>query len=163
MKRNKLLYTLLTALFIGFISSCQEDPEIGGTAVQPLAGDWFVQAKDANGNVLVDYSAITTYNTAANSATEMWFDDHFWGTKFKVPVNASALTFAGTAMQNSDPAYDVQITIANGKIIEQGTVGPESKSPTDSIYYEVTYSDDPDGLTYYMSGYRRTGFEEDEH
>lgn len=162
MKTNKNI-TFAIALFIVVLTSCKKDVDPGGTAVEAMAGDWYVRAYDANGQLMYpNFFAIHTYNTAANTPTEMWFDDHFWGTKFKVAVNVPALTFGGPKVKNSDPTYNVDITVSNGKILLKGTKGPASKSPTDSIYYEVEYSDDP-GTKYYMAGYKRTGFEADDH
>lgn len=157
---RKIIYFIISAIVT--LSACDKDPEIGGTAMEKMAGDWFVKAYDAEGNALTGYASISTYNTTANSVNEMWFDDGFWATKFKIPVDLTAMTFAGTEIQNSDPEYDVQITVANGKIMKNTATAPGSKTKTDSIYYEVQYSDDP-GTVYYMSGYKRTGFLEDEH
>ncbi|WP_423147514.1 lipid-binding protein [Rubrolithibacter danxiaensis] len=165
MKRSKILYTVITALFIVFLGSCQKDPEVGGTATQALAGDWFVQWKELPGT----YFHFTTYNTAANSQTEMWLDDNysFWSStgdeqlKGKVTVNASSLSFSGDNIANVDPNMPITFSIKNGKVIPNGAKGPGSNAPTDSIYFEAEFSDDP-GTTYIISGYRRTGFDADE-
>lgn len=157
MKRNKILYTLVTALLIVFISACKKEEEIGGTAVQAMSGEWWVKAQGLGDK----YYPISTFNTSANSSSEMWLDDGFWKTKFKVPVNISALTLAGTNIVNADPAYNITINVTEGKIIQNATKGPVSKAVTDSIYFKVKYSDDPD--TYTLSGYRRTRFSEDDH
>jgi hypothetical protein len=166
MRMNKNLLTIAITFFVVILSSCKKDVQVGGTAVQELAGDWYVRVYNQNGTLASpSYYTIHSYNTAANAATEMWFEDHFYDTKFKVPVSPSTLTFGGTAaIKNSDPEYEVEITLTNGKIIKKGTIGPASKSPTDSIYYEVQYSDDdPANKKYYMGGYKRTGFEDDDH
>ena len=156
------IYTVIIAAFLVLsLVSCKKDnPDPGGTAVEAVAGEWWVQwDKDPR---LGTYYSVSTYNTSANTSSEMWFEDHFYETKSKISVNTSALTFSAAAVKNSDPEYDVDITITKGKIIVDGAKGPVSKAVTDSISYEVEYSDDP-GTIYKMSGYRRTRFAEDDH
>lgn len=161
MKRRFInIYTLIIALFLilSLVSCKKDNPDPGGTAVEEVAGEWWVQWDEDPGS----YASISTYNTTANIPTEMWFEDHFYETKSKISVNTSALTFSAAAVKNSDPEYDVDITITKGKIIVDGAKGLVSKAVTDSISYEVEYSDDP-GTIYKMSGYRRTRFAEDDH
>lgn len=159
MNRPLNLYNVLLALIVVLtIGSCKKEAtDPGGTAVRAVAGEWWVQM-DATGA----YSGISTYNTSANIPTEMWFDDHFYGTKSKISVDQSNLTFSANKVKNSDPDYEVDITIKNAKIILNGAKGPVSKAVTDSIYYEAEYSDDP-GTIYKLSGYRRTRFAGDDH
>ena len=52
--------------------------------------------------------------------------------------------------------------ITNGKIIP-GAATSTGGNVTDSIYFQINFSDDPDNLIYDVAGYRRTGFLEDEH
>ena len=162
---NKNILTITITFIVVFLSSCKKEAEVGGTAVQSLAGDWFVEDMSDLGN----FYHLTTYNTAANLATEMWLDDNGSGWtptgsafKGKISADVSNLTFSATNATNTNTAYPITLTIKNGKIIKKGTKGPESKSPTDSIYFEVVFSSQPT-TTYKMSGYKRTGFEEDEH
>lgn len=154
MKNIKILYAI-TALLVVFLGACQKDEVIGGTAVEKLSGEWWVQLDGTGG-----YAHISTYNTAANSPTEMWFDDGFWQAKYKVTVDPVTLKFSATEVANSDDSYPITITI-NGEVIPRGAKGPSSKAVTDSIYFEAKYSDDPD--TYIVSGYKRTGFTSDDH
>ena len=164
MKKNRFLYVPMIILLLNFISSCQKDPEPGGTAVQNMAGDWYVQWEGLPGT----YFSFSTYNTSANSATEMWFTDNgsFWSNagpvKGKVNVNMSNQTFSVQNTPNITPALPITFSIRNGKIIPNGTKGPVSKNPTDSIYFEAEFSDDP-GTTYILKGYKRTGFAQDDH
>ena len=56
------------------MSACKKDEPVGGTAVQDLSGEWWVQI-DGEG----DYYGISTYNTADNSSTQMWLNlTNFW-------------------------------------------------------------------------------------
>ena len=158
---------ILSILFLTVIvfSSCQKDPEVGGTAVQAMSGEWWVQI-DGEGS----YYHFSTYNTAANSSTEMWIDDleSFWLMKGKVSVNLTDLSFSGNAVENVSPDYvgtGETFTITNGKIFPMATTGPASNAVTDSIAFDVTFSDDevPNGTVYHMQGYRRTKYAEDDH
>lgn len=80
---KKLVYfaaLLLTTVF----ASCEKE-EIGGTATESMAGMWYciVDAVDENGDPILsgeDYfgegkTILLTYNTAGNSASEMWVDN----------------------------------------------------------------------------------------
>lgn len=158
----------LGALFIisvfTFISCDEvEDMDIDGTATQEMAGDWYVKfTRDGDDIYSLGYQLISTYNTSANLNTEMWIDDHqhTWDFKVKSNVDYSNRTFSGTDLP-SFGGYDVNVTITNGKIIDEGAI-TSGGNVTDSIYFDAEFSDDP-GTVYTLSGYRRTGFAEDEH
>lgn len=159
MKKILSVFILLALI----ISSCQKEEEVGGTAVQAMAGEWFVQYSEDNGETYEDnYFSVLTYNTANNSSTEMWIDDHgdFGPFKGKVRVDLSSLTF-NTSEPSINEYEDSTFQIEDGKIIKNGTKGPGSNTPTDSIFFKVKFSDYPDDI-YYISGYKRTGFLEDE-
>lgn len=138
------------------------DPDIGGTATQAVAGEWFttftIDGEDVYG---LGYQLVTTSNTAANSAGEFLITDdgNQWDYKVKSPLNLDAKTFGGTGLANL--AYDITVNIANGKILP-GAATSSGGNVTDSIYFEAEFSDDP-GTIYQVAGYRRTGFLEDEH
>ncbi|MDB5121393.1 MAG: hypothetical protein JWN56_2611 [Sphingobacteriales bacterium] len=176
-RRHISLYTVIATLLVALsLGSCKkESPDPGGTAVQAVAGEWWVQVRDADGNFTPDFAEdyyhFATYNTAANSPTEIWIDDleSFWAIKGKINVNVSALTFSSSA-PIGNVYYESQFTVANGKIINSVSKGPVSKAVTDSIYFETTLSDfeDADGnvlpdKVFKLSGYRRTRFSEDDH
>ena len=77
------------------------------TATEALAGEWkvTVDAVDEGGNVIAeDFNGIghilmNTYNTAANTPTEMYVDDigHFWEYKVRVKSDINALTCYDTS------------------------------------------------------------------
>ena len=86
---KKVLY-LATMLLCMAFTSCQKE-EIGGTATESLAGQWYVEANvvNADGSVIEDpYGLgrfqILTYNTSANNPSEIWIDDskNFWNFNF---------------------------------------------------------------------------------
>jgi hypothetical protein len=161
MKLKLLIFIAL--LGIGF-ASCDltDDPEIGGTVTQAVAGEWWTTFTIAGEDVYgLGYQVITTSNTAANSASEFLVHDggHTWDYKVKVPLNLDAKSFGGTALENI--SYPITVNIANGKILPGAAISTGG-NVTDSIYFEAEFSDDP-GTIYQVAGYRRTGFLEDEH
>ncbi|WP_162428635.1 lipid-binding protein [Pontibacter pudoricolor] len=165
----KKIYTIALLLTFGFLSSCErDDPEIEMTAIGDMAGEWYVtyMADTVGSDGPVDFggghSLLLTYNTSANTTDSMIVDDleNFW--EFKTIVNANKAERTFSAPNGDNLYYD-----SNGVIINNGKIiigGGESRTgvKTDSIYFEVAFGDDPDGLTYIVSGHRRTGFLEDE-
>ena len=119
---NKHIIWLFT-LLVFVLAGCEKD-EIGNTATEALAGEWkvTVDAVDEGGNVITeDFNGIghilmNTYNTAANTPTEMYVDDigHFWEYKVRVKSDVNALTFA-TNGASPNEAYECDVTIDGGK------------------------------------------------
>ncbi|WP_321479215.1 lipid-binding protein [uncultured Bacteroides sp.] len=163
---KKYFIFLLTALVITFVA-CDDDTEPGGTSVEKMAGDWWVTVNVINGgqdlgDAGVGHIRMSTYNTAMNTATEMWIDDakHFWDYKLKVDVDYATRTFSTTDFV-SNVSYNSKVKITNGKILEGAALTP-SGMPADSIVYMVQFDDDSDGYTYKVSGFRRTGLPADD-
>jgi hypothetical protein len=139
------------------------------SSVYPMGGEWWVVNRvDDGSGVFVDagngYTALFTYNTAAESTNEMWISDagNFWWYTLKCPINLDAKTFGSAdSLQSSynHGAYDIKVLVQNGKIITDGANNP-SGVKSDSIYFEIQFEDDP-GTVYQISGKRRTGFLED--
>lgn len=170
MKRAIYLLMMVAGLAL---TSCEKD-EVGGTATQSLAGEWVVtvDAVDANGGTVIEdpfgsgHIMMNTYNTAANTATEMWVDDlaNFWEFKVKVKADTQALTFATEgAAQNA--VYDCKVTIDEGKVLLKAATTPSGMS-ADSIVFYVGFDDDDNPAAYgyakyKVSGYRYTGFAAD--
>jgi hypothetical protein len=166
---NKHIISLaaLTWLLIITVSACRKVPERTGTAVEKLAGKWYVRVD----NFPKRY-AINTYNTAANTADQFWLETSSLrdlnvgaaeniGVKGKVTVQLNEQIFSGngltnilTATSSAIPTFD----ISNGKVITNGTFGVKSRTPADSIYFEVKVK----GKTFRVSGYHATGFIVDE-
>jgi hypothetical protein len=160
--KNKL-FILLALLSFG-IMSCDlgDDPAVEGTATQAVAGEWWTTFTINGEDVYsLGYQQITTSNTAANVPTEFLITDHAhtWDYKVKSPLNLDAKTFGGSSLENL--AYDITVNVTNGKILPNAATSTGG-NVTDSIYFEVEFSDDP-GTIYQVAGYRRTGFLEDEH
>ena len=147
------------------ITSCQKE-DIGGTATESLAGQWYVQANmvNADGSVIEDpYGLgrfqILTYNTSANTPNEIWIDDikNFWNFKVKANGDINTLTF-GAASAENQRGDEITINITNGKIIKNGGM-QNNGSPADYITMDVEFSDDP-GTIYRLEGVRYSGLEE---
>jgi len=87
---KKVLYMAASLLVCITILSCSKE-EVGGTATESMAGQWYctIDAVDENGNIITqaldgspnkgeDYfglegrTLVLTYNTAANDPTKMW-------------------------------------------------------------------------------------------
>lgn len=166
-------------LLMAGVSSCAKE-EIGGTAVQDMAGEWYVMVDgvDANGNITYEdpygmgYFPIFTYNTNSNVATEMYVDDdeNFWGFKVIANVDYIQKTFnvSGAVMyyeedEETGVEYPVHMDIINGKIVKDGATSPAGYK-ADAISFMVKFEDDFDGQEGYWDylwfhGYRRTGLD----
>jgi len=161
---KKVLY-LATLLLCMAFTACEKE-EIGGTATESLAGQWYVQANvvTASGVEEDPYEIgrfqINTYNTAANNANEIWIDDNknFWDFKIKASADVNGLTFSATNAANAK--YDCTVTVTNGKITKLG--GKQNNgSPADYITMDVEFSDEP-GTIYRLEGVRYSGLTEND-
>lgn len=166
---KKLVYfaaLLLTTVF----ASCEKE-EIGGTATQATAGQWYVtvDAADGNGNLVAGLEdmfslgrvTMLTFNTAENNPNEMIVSDigNFWNFSVKVATNQQTLTFQTNTTENNNlvPKYeDINVTITNGMIMPKA--GRQNNgSPADSIVFYVSFSDDPYPAAYGYANYRVSG------
>jgi hypothetical protein len=158
-------YIYILGLFVIGMSSCKKDEVIGGTSVEDMSGEWWVQI-DGEGS----YYSLVTYNTSDNSASQMWLDaSGFWAgagehVSAKVNVDLPNLAFSVTNAPNVGQYYDdaMTMTVEGGKVIKNGAIGPVSKQATDSIALTITFSDAPDDH-YKLTGYHRTKFPGDDH
>lgn len=154
-------YIISLILVVALFTSCdkKEDYEQINSSVMEISGEWWVDYSD--GDYHSGLTKLIISNTAADNGQEIWIsdEDNFWEYKVKCPVNIDQLTFSGTDLENIQ--YDVLIQISGGKMLPlaaQSTSGVV----TDSIYFEIEFGDDP-GTIYQASGWRKTGFIEDEH
>ena len=153
-----LLFTALAFMLMG----CEKETEPGGTAVEKMAGDWWVTVT-VNGEAVAGPVKMFTYNTAANVATEMWLDDggNFWNFKIKMKSDANAMTFLTDDFVDNQK-YESKVKILNGKVTLNGAKTP-SNMPADAIHFEVSFSDDEAPSTVYVvDGFRRSGFPADD-
>ena len=169
MKIKLYVAAIFSACFL-FFTSCEKDVDAGGTAVQKMAGDWWVTVDviwdGENIGDAYDLGPILmyTYNTAANKPTEMWLEDdgNFWEFKLKVDVQYEQRTFS-TAGFVDNLFYESQASVTDGKILA-GAAKTPSGMPADSIYFRVEFDDEYyDAINYYIiSGFRRSGFPADD-
>lgn len=183
MKRNIFL-TLLGVLALGFgITSCEKldslddykSVDVGGTATAKLSGEYFIHLDyyDAGTSTWVldgfgiGYKKIIISNTAANKADSVWINDlNIWPTLARVSCNSTTGVFNPGVSDNIQDAGET-FEVMNGKVLTEGCV-TESGNKSDSIYIEFVWSDIaaanlPAGTLTRFSGYKRTGFIEDEH
>ena len=157
-----LKYFPILILFVLFSCDLVNEPTIGGTKVQAMAGEWWVRVLVDGTDVAGGYHLISTSNTAANTDTDMILDDlGLWPAKVKVKVDLGALTFTPATNLANLSSATIKVSIIEGKILKGGAITP-GKNKTDSAYFKFEFSDDP-GTQYVYAGYRRTGFQEDEH
>jgi hypothetical protein len=164
MKKIIFFATLLLVM-----AACSKD-EIGGTATQSMAGQWYVtiDAVDENGTPInggEDYFGIggptlfLTYNTASNNPSEMWIDDlGEWNVgamydanypsyciKAKVTVDQASMTFKSTEAPNYGDGwrtFEAMPVTIDGKILK-GAGHQNNGSVADSIVFFVSYKGDP--------------------
>lgn len=174
---KKIVYFIAAVCVSVLFASCDKE-EPGGTATENTAGDWYVTADaiDDNGDVVIpDFNDgrfhVLTYNTAANTPTEMIVEDqgNFWNFKVRVAVDQNARSFFTTTTENNNMVADyedINVTITDGKILPKA--GKQNNgSPADSIVFYVTFSDDTYAATngytkIKVSGVRYSGLVENE-
>lgn len=171
----------LFALVLLF-ASCEKD-EIGGTATEDMAGQWYVHvdAVDENGDLVYSDDELyglgnfllLTYNTSDNSKDQLFVDDldNFWSFKVKTYCNLSTKSFGENGFAEN-LSYESGVNLTEGSIMFDAATTP-SGMPSDSIMFYVEFDDDytqigedeyeytPDlyGFAKYrISGYRYTGF-----
>ncbi len=170
--KSNILIVLAALAFI--MSSCAtEDIDPGAAANNELSGEWFIHYDH---NVFgpdpfqVGYTRILTSTTASQSVAELIVtdEDNFWSYRVKASMDIPSKTFGGpdTLISYVD-GYDIKVLVRNGRIFEDA-VTTAAGVVTDSIYFEVWFEDlvNATGIasdTLFVSGYRRTGFTEDEH
>lgn len=185
----KKIFFALLALASFALSSCEKE-KIGGTAMESMAGQWYVtvQGLDEDGTVLYTDDdlygfgpfVILTYNDAANSSDKMFIQDTpnaegklFWGFKVKVDCNQDSETFS--LLGAEDYIGGISVDVTNGKILKGAATTPSGMA-ADSITFDILFEDDvyaaPNAgkpgwkAAYYdrlrMTGYRYTGFVADE-
>ncbi len=162
---KKVLY-LATLLFCAFFTTSCEKEEVGSTATESLAGQWYVQANVVTSEGVIEdpYQLgrflLLTYNTSANNSSEIWIDDlkNFWDFKVKASCDATGLTFNASSAANMK--YECTVNVTNGKITKNG--GKQNNgSPADYISMDVEFSDDP-GTIYRLEGVRYSGLAEND-
>jgi hypothetical protein len=169
---RKIVIIAIGIFAAALISACSKNlPDTGATTAMKVSNEWWVTLSQ-NGNPLTDPVKIATYNTASNPDS-IWIDDleNIWPFKCKAKIDLANMTFSTANAESqyeikvpgSSPAqyYTPTVNIANGKILSNAAKSL-SGNPTDSIYMELDFSDDP-GTKYVIAGHARTKFSEDEY
>lgn len=169
MKIIKYIY-ILTFLTVGILFySCQklDDQDVKYSSTFPVSGEWWVRMLDAEGNVVVDYAKIETYNLASDKGDSIWIDDlgNTWTFKIKAACNVKAKTFAvdsipSVAYSKGEP-YFIKVDVKDGHVIEKGGL-TKGGNVSDSIFMHIGFEDES-GTVYTIAGVRRTGFSADEY
>ena len=165
---KKLAYMVVALLVSTLMASCSKD-EIGGTATQNTAGKWYVtvDAVDDAGNVVYEdifrlgRVNMLTYNTAANTPSEMIVDDlgNIWEFKVKVACDQQNLTFEANTTENNNMVEgyeDINVPITDGKILPKANFSDDLQAdgtPTPEAYGFAKYR---------VSGVRYSGLEEND-
>ena len=170
---KKIIYSIFSiSLLLFLFTSCEEEVENWESSTGDLDGNWYVyydHSTYGHDPFGVGLTPVYTYNTAADNGQEIWLtdEDHFWSYKVKIPADPANLTFGSQeAVTSVVDGYPIEVRVTNGKVIEDAVELP-SGVMADSIYFEIWFEDlvDATGIendTLYVSGYRKTGFKEDE-
>lgn len=161
---KKILFAIMAVLTL---ASCEKD-EIGGTATQELAGDWYVtvSAVDDEGNLVYSDDELfgmgkihmLTFNTSDNVSNKMYVYDekNFWGFKVQVDCDVKARTFSSNGAVANEEGDDIEVTIDGGKVLPKA--GHQNNgSVADSIVFYVNFSDDAYPAAYGYSKYKVSG------
>ena len=155
---------LLSGVAVILFSSCKKNlPEVGKTAAEKMANEWWVTLDDTTGTkdiLAIGHFKIATYNSSANDDS-IWIDDfqNGWQVKFKAKADYSNLTFATSNAANE--YYPITVNVTDGKIL-LNAAHSKSGNVVDSIHMKIEFSDDP-GTIYEMNGGARTRFAEDDY
>ena len=167
---KKVLYFAALLLTMTLATSCEKE-EVGGTATESMAGQWYVtcDAADANGNVVEGLEdpfglgrfLIMTANTSSNNPNEILVNDlgNFWEFNVKANCDQSTMTFfTNTSAENNLVAgyEELNVTIAGGKIVKDGGV-QNNGSKADYIEFYVKFSDDDFPAAYGYDSYKISG------
>lgn len=161
-------YALILMVFALVSCDLGGEPDIEGTKLQAMCGEWWVQVYSGGEDQDLGYHLVTTSNTADNNETDLILDDHGLLTDYDYPpikvvskVTLSGMAFNSTADLPNLNTGESAVSILEGKIIK-GVATTPGGNKTDSIYVKFEFKEIP-GEQYEYAGYRRTGFQEDEH
>jgi len=157
---NKLISIILTAVFFVGLMSCEtmEDPEIKNTSTWPLNGEYWVQY-DGSSEVS-GYHKIIITNTAADDGKSILINDHGYDFMIRSNADMESVTFDVADYQVNDTT---SVSITNGQLMVDGTQTPASNVVTDSLYMEMEVVTPSKTEQVSISGYKYTGWPEDNH
>ncbi|MCB9032411.1 MAG: hypothetical protein H6553_01085 [Chitinophagales bacterium] len=162
---------LLFASLVSFVS-CKKDYEPVVSNTVEMSGSWWVKLLYLDNGEYRDLYAdfgygdiwgeLITSNTASNDKDSLWIIDHdLWDFQSKVNCDISNLTFSNSNAISIVEDYEIATPISNGKVLKSVAVAP-SGHITDSIVMDIEFEDFP-GYECRITGYKRTGWPEDDH
>jgi hypothetical protein len=166
---------LIIIIFIGLVfSSCdkKEEYENEVSSVVDVAGEWYVSYDHAvygKDPWKLGLTTIIIYNTSANDNDKIWISDMGNFNRnytVKVPVDLDRFTFGSPDTIISVDKDSLKIIVEKGRILKGAATEMPSGTVSDSIYFELYFeglegTGIPDDRML-VSGFRRTGFLEDE-
>ena len=157
---NKVITIILSAVFFMGLFSCEtmDDPEIKKTSTWPLNGEYWVTYDGPTAPA--GYHKIIITNTAADDGQSILIDDSGSGLMIKADVDMEAVSFGVTDYAPNDTTT---VSVSNGQVITDGTMTPASEVPTDSLYMEMEIVTPSLTEQFTISGYKYTGWTEDNH
>lgn len=180
MNRKILIFALILGLAALFACETMDEPDMDTTSTFPLNGEYWV-TYSMGGTMIVDYNLLTLTNTSADDGKHILIKEpvimvNEAGSMAPVVanVNMDNLTFG---IQDFEYAYNdtsiVRLNITNGKFLEEKYT-TKAGNKTDSIYMSVDFNElAVDALgnvidtaysgTFEISGYKRTGWPDDDH
>lgn len=168
----KKIFTFFALAATVILASCSKD-SIGGTAVQDMSGEWYVQVDvvDESGALIAEdimggHFIGMTYNVNSDADNLLYVTDNgnFWKFTAQVPCDLKSKTFGEEGKIFPNEYYSSNVKIWNGKITEGGAITP-SGSTADAIEFLIAFDDEDDGeycYIYKIHGWRYTGFTADE-
>ena len=178
---KKFVYIICSLLAGVVFTSCEKD-EIGGTATESMAGDWYVivDCIDENGDVAIeDFNEgrfhVFTYNSADNTANKLFVDDqlNLLGMKaltvcdqgltkdtLQKEMNLYYMSFATPDTVDNVTSHSQNVSdrviVTDGKIFKNG--GHQNNgSLADSISFYFEYTEDAYAATYNYKKYHVHG------
>lgn len=165
MKMFKIFALLVVILSF---SACEtySDPKVEYSSIALMSGEWKVVINDPITKEDVK-AVIYTYNTADESVTQMWLRigtatafNAKYGVRGKVDIDLNKKIFSVTDQQNAYLTKESKFSILNGTIVTGGATTP-SGYKADAISFKLITETNP-GVEYSVTGFRRTGWPEDE-
>lgn len=148
------------------LASCDTygDYEQDFSPVYPLSGQYFVTVSDADGAAL-GQAYLYLYNTTNNDTDKLWIKmgskANPWGILGKINCNVANLEFSGEApnlaVSTDGATSTTSFSVTSGKLTLNGATTP-TEGKSDAIEVSFTVG----GKNYQATGFRRTGWGEDE-
>lgn len=168
MKHLKYVFLMLLAsLSLVACNSEDLDYDIDYTAIHPLGGQYVVTVSK-NGTE-VDATYCTVANTVSNDIDKCWVRvgsvtaAGIYNINGKMSCDVKSLSFSGSNIENlagNVVSSTETFTLTDGKV-ELKAVTTPSGTVADKISFTYTTSKDP-GVTYSVTGWRYTGWPEDD-